>query len=147
MSFARYERYKDSGVEWLGEVPEHWSVAPVRSVVQHLDKRNEGAECQEYLSLMANIGVMPYAEKGDIGNKKPEDLSKCKIVRVGNIVINSMNYNIGSYGMSSYDGVCSPVYVVLEIKEEAVLPRFGFRIFQNTAFQRCAIVRKRDFGS
>lgn len=24
MSFPRYERYKDSGVEWLGEVPEHW---------------------------------------------------------------------------------------------------------------------------
>lgn len=138
MSFPRYERYKDSGVEWLGEVPEHWTVAPVRSIVQHLDKRNEGAECQNYLSLMANIGVMPYAEKGDIGNKKPEDLSKCKVVRTGNIVINSMNYNIGSYGMSRYDGVCSPVYVVLEINEAVILPRFGFRIFQNTAFQRYA---------
>jgi type I restriction enzyme S subunit len=28
MSFPRYERYKDSGVEWLGEVPEHWRIAP-----------------------------------------------------------------------------------------------------------------------
>ncbi len=138
MSFPRYERYKDSGVEWLGDVPEHWIVAPVRSIVQHLDKRNEGAECQDYLSLMANVGVMPYAEKGDVGNKKPEDLSKCKIVRRGNIVINSMNYNIGSYGMSNYDGVCSPVYVVLAINEAVILERFGFRIFQNTAFQRYA---------
>src|SRR4051812_30050276 len=30
MSFPRYEKYKDSGVEWLGEVPEHWEVAPLK---------------------------------------------------------------------------------------------------------------------
>lgn len=30
MSFSRYERYKDSGVEWLGEVPEHWSVTALK---------------------------------------------------------------------------------------------------------------------
>jgi type I restriction enzyme S subunit len=27
MSFPRYPKYKDSGVEWLGEVPEHWTIA------------------------------------------------------------------------------------------------------------------------
>ena len=34
MSFPRYERYKDSGVEWLGEVPEHWVVTPVRNIAK-----------------------------------------------------------------------------------------------------------------
>jgi type I restriction enzyme S subunit len=125
-------------VEWLGEVPEHWDVHPARFVVRHIDKRNENAECQDYLSLMANIGVIPYAEKGDIGNKKPDDLSKCKLVEVGDIVINSMNYSIGSYGISPYQGVCSPVYVVLKVKEEIAYRRFAFRIFQNSAFQRYA---------
>lgn len=33
MSFPRYEKYKDSGVEWLGEVPEHWVVKPLRRLV------------------------------------------------------------------------------------------------------------------
>ena len=32
MSFPRYERYKDSGVEWLGEVPEGWEVKPIKAV-------------------------------------------------------------------------------------------------------------------
>lgn len=32
MSFPRYPRYKDSGVEWLGEVPEHWEVVPMKHV-------------------------------------------------------------------------------------------------------------------
>jgi type I restriction enzyme S subunit len=38
MSFPRYPKYKDSGVEWLGEVPEHWSVEPFK----HQIDRNDG---------------------------------------------------------------------------------------------------------
>ena len=33
MSFPRYEKYKDSGVEWLGEVPEHWDVEAVQRML------------------------------------------------------------------------------------------------------------------
>ena len=32
MSFPRYPEYKDSGVEWLGEVPAHWAVLPLKRV-------------------------------------------------------------------------------------------------------------------
>lgn len=138
MSFPRYERYKDSGVEWLGEVPEGWEVLPCRAIVYERTAKNDGATCENYLSLMANIGIIPYEEKGDIGNKKPEDLSKCKIVVRGDFVINSMNYGIGSYGVSNYDGVCSPVYIVLKPQEEFVEPGFAFRIFENRAFQTFA---------
>ena len=120
MSLPRYPKYKDSGVEWLGQVPEHWEMRPCRAIVQERTAKNEGAACQDYLSLMANVGIIPYAEKGDIGNKKPEDLSKCKLVTRGDFVINSMNYGIGSYGLSEYDGVCSPVYIVLKLQHELV---------------------------
>jgi type I restriction enzyme S subunit len=34
MSFPRYPRYKDSGVEWLGEVPEHWRIVPVKRIAK-----------------------------------------------------------------------------------------------------------------
>ena len=138
MSFPRYPKYKDSGVEWLGQVPEHWSVLPCRAIVNEKTAKNEGAKCEDYLSLMANIGVIPYAEKGDVGNKKPDDLSKCKLVSKGDFVINSMNYGIGSYGISDYDGVCSPVYIVLKPQNSVVESRFAFRIFENSAFQTYA---------
>ena len=138
MSFPRYPKYKASGVEWLGDVPEHWNVLPCRSIVQERTTKNDDAKCQDYLSLMANVGVIPYAEKGDIGNKKPEDLSKCKIVTRGDFVINSMNYGIGSYGLSDYDGVCSSVYIVLKPKNYIVESRFAFRIFESRSFQKFA---------
>jgi type I restriction enzyme S subunit len=138
MSFPRYPKYKDSGVEWLGEVPEHWAVVPCRAIAREQTAKNEGVSCEAYLSVMANVGVIPYEEKGDVGNKKPEDLSKCKLVSKGDFVINSMNYGIGSYGISAYDGVCSPVYIVLTPRLDVVESRFAYRIFENRAFQTYA---------
>ena len=129
---------KDSGVEWLGEVPAHWDVEPCRMFVTEQTAKNDGAKDENYLSLLANVGVIPYEEKGDIGNKKPEDLSKCKLVAKGDLVINSMNYGIGSYGLSALDGVCSPVYIVLRPQLDRIHMRFALRVFENKAFQRFA---------
>jgi type I restriction enzyme S subunit len=120
----------------MGDVPADWDVKPCRAVVSNMAEKNEGAVDQNYLSLMANVGVIRYEDKGDVGNKKPEDLSKCKIVRKGNLVINSMNYAIGSYGMSTYDGVCSPVYIVLDSHSDKIEQRFALRVFENKPFQK-----------
>lgn len=138
MTYKSYSTYKPVNGGWFNENPSHWGFDNCRAIVDNVNIKNEGALQQNYLSLMAGLGIIPYSEKGDVGNKKPEDLTKCKIVKKGNLVINSMNYSIGSYGMSSHDGVCSPVYIVLNPKEEKVLPRFALRVFENRAFQNFA---------
>ena len=104
--YKAYPEYKESNIGWMGAIPEGWSIIPCRAVVEDIAEKNVGAADQNYLSVMANVGVIKYEDKGDVGNKKPDDLSKCKIVKAGNLVINSMNYAIGSYGMSPYNGVC-----------------------------------------
>ena len=129
---------KDSGVEWLGEVPEHWDVLPCRAFLNERDSRNGDYSNDYYLSLVAGRGVIPYDEKGDIGNKKPEDLGKCKLVQEGDFVINSMNYGIGSYGVSRFHGVCSPVYIVVTPNEDLAHAGFAFRVLENKWFQRYA---------
>jgi type I restriction enzyme S subunit len=134
--YQKYAEYKDSGIEWLGEIPSHWKVVPCRAVVEHQTEKNTNSTSSNYLSLMANIGVIRYEDKGDIGNKKPEDLSKCKVVKKGQLVINSMNYSIGSFGMSQYDGICSPVYIVLQPISGVYSQRFALRIFENSFFQK-----------
>lgn len=126
---------KDSGVEWLGQVPAHWDVLPLRSQFTELNEKNEGEQNSDYLSLVAGRGVIPYAEKGDIGNKKPDNLEKCKMVYRGCFVINSMNFGIGAFGVSPLNGVCSPVYVVLKVIEERGLP-FLSNIFKASIFQK-----------
>lgn len=133
--YKAYLEYKDSGVEWLGDIPTHWQLIPCRAAVSHVVDKNNDGKIQNYLSLMANVGVIRYEDKGDVGNKKPDDLTKCKIVKKGQLVINSMNYGIGSYGMSPFDGICSPVYIILEPRGN-VLKRYALRIFENTPFQK-----------
>ena len=129
---------KDSEVEWLGEVPAHWNVVRGNAVFVECRTKNDPLISENYLSLMANIGIIPYEEKGDVGNKKPEDVRKCKLVEPGDFVINSMNYAIGSYGVSRYAGVCSPVYVVMKHKAEIADPRFMDLILSNPSYQNYA---------
>ena len=138
MSFQRYESYKNLKAEWLNEIPSHWNTEPCRGVLLERNERNDSLKNENYLSLMANVGVIPYEEKGDVGNKKPEDLSKCKHVYQGDLVINSMNYGIGSYGLSKYRGVCSPVYIVLKPRLDKIEERYAFRILEIKKFQQYA---------
>ena len=53
MSFPRYERYKDSGVEWLGEVPEHWSIRRMKTLFE-IKKRIAGEIGYDILSITQN---------------------------------------------------------------------------------------------
>lgn len=137
MSLSAYSEYKPSDAAWLGDIPKHWSLESLRGQFEELKDKNVGALDQNYLSLVAGRGVMPYAEKGEMGNKKPDDLEKCKLVKAGNFVINSMNFGIGAFGVSAHDGVCSPVYVVLEPSEPRSL-RYLRWIFDNPGFREVA---------
>jgi type I restriction enzyme S subunit len=57
-----YERYKESGVEWLGEIPEHWEVEKgLRYLFETEDRSVKGDE--ELLSVSHLTGVTPRSEK------------------------------------------------------------------------------------
>ncbi len=135
---AAYPSYKNSGSGWLGDVPAHWDVKRGAAFLREKRRKNDPLVSENYLSLMANRGVIPYAEKGDVGNKKPEDLTKCKLVSSGDFVLNSMNYAIGSYGVSKYDGICSPVYVIMSHNAKVVAPEYVDLILSNSSYQKYA---------
>ena len=106
----RYESYKDSGVKWLGEIPGHWEVIRLKALLIERIEKNNNKENLIILSLLKDKGIIPYDEKGAIGNNSKEDLSQYKIARKGDLVINSMNVIIGSMGITQYDGYISPAY-------------------------------------
>lgn len=134
--YKQYPAYKKSKIKWLDNIPTMWKIVPVRYIVNNINEKNENAKEQNYLSLMANKGVIKYKDKGNVGNKKPDDLRKCKLVQKGDIVINSMNFGIGAFGVSPYNGICSPVYIVLRINKQYILPGYAKRLFENQIFQK-----------
>ncbi len=78
------------------------------------------------LSVMKDVGVIRYTDKGNVGNKSKEDLSRYMIARADDVVLNSMNVIIGSVGVSHYDGCISPVYYALTPKAGTCSEFFGY---------------------
>lgn len=111
----RYREYKESGVKWLGEIPSHWEVVPLRKYLKINTRRNM-PEAQ-LLSVTREEGVIVrnVESKEENHNYIPDDLSNYKYVQRGQFVINKMKSWQGSYGVSNYDGIVSPAYFVYDL--------------------------------
>mgnify|MGYP005910224983 FL=1 len=130
-------KMKDSGIEWIGEIPEGWKIKRLGAILQERNEVNNPIQTTSILSLTNNRGVIPYSEKGNQGNKAKDDLTGYKIAHIGDIVLNSMNVIICSVGLSNYYGAVSPVYYMLfprnNIKTDIQYYNY---LFQTTAFQQ-----------
>ena len=126
---------KDSGIEWIGAIPQDWKTNRLQWHLKEINVSNNPIQTKNILSLTIEAGVIPYAEKGNQGNKAKEDYSQYKIALPDTLVINSMNVIIGAVGISQYFGCVSPVYYVFEPIEGTDL-RYIYYLFTNTGFQK-----------
>ena len=101
---------RDSGVEWLGEVPSHWNFKAIKRLF--VQQKRQGFTEREVLSVYRDFGVILKSSRKDNFNKTPEDLSAYQAVNVDDLVINKMKAWQGSLGISPHDGITSPDYVV-----------------------------------
>lgn len=105
---------KDSGVEWIGEIPNEWKIERLQWHLKEIVVKNDPIQTKQVLSLTNKKGVIPYEEKGNQGNTAKESYDGYKIAYPDTIVANSMNILIGSVGYSNYYGCVSPVYYVFK---------------------------------
>lgn len=113
MSFPRYPEYKDSGVEWLGEVPGHWEVRRVGGLFKEVNEA--GNESLPILCVSIHDGVSDRElGEAEMDRKvtRSEDRSKYKRVLPGDLVYNMMRAWQGGFGAVSVEGMVSPAYVV-----------------------------------
>ncbi|ECV9716781.1 restriction endonuclease subunit S [Campylobacter upsaliensis] len=136
--------YKPSGIKWLGEIPQSWKIKPLQAIFNQRNEQNNNLEFQTILSLVKDVGVIPYEEKGNVGNKAKDDLQGYKIARVNDLVLNKMNAVIGSLGVSKYNGLVSPIYLVLYIANPNYLITYYSYLFQIKSVQK--FLRKFAYG-
>jgi type I restriction enzyme S subunit len=129
-----YAEYKESSVPWFGRLPAHWNLKRLGSIFAERGESNEKRAVNDILSVLKGRGVIPYSEKGRIGNKASDDIGRYKIVRPDDLVLNCMNVIIGSLGRSSYTGCLSPVYYVLKRRDPANNPRYLEFVFRDRQF-------------
>ncbi|MCI6343879.1 MAG: restriction endonuclease subunit S [Campylobacter sp.] len=126
---------KDSGIEWIGEIPEDWDLMRLQFCLNEIKEKNLPVKSEQVLSLVKDKGVMPYEEKGNVGNVAKEDISEYKLAYPNTLILNSMNILIGSVGISKYFGCVSPVYYVFKETKMSDL-RFINYIFTTNEFQK-----------
>ena len=104
----RYERYIDSGVEWLGEVPKHWDLTRLGT---RFKERKTKVSDKDFppLSVTKN-GTVPQLANA----AKSNDGDNRKLVKKGDFAINSRSDRKGSSGIAYQDGSVSLIYIVME---------------------------------
>lgn len=107
---------KDSGIEWIGKIPEHWECKKVKHLFRLAMEQSEKNNNHELLSVYSDIGVKPRKELEERGNKA-STTDGYWIVKKGDIVVNKLLAWMGAIGLSEYDGVTSPAYDILRPKK------------------------------
>ena len=103
---------RDSGIEWLAEVPEHWQVLPNASLFRERDARGQGDLPLLEVSIRAGVQVRQFAE--DRIETRAADSTTYKIARRGDLAFNKMRMWQGAVGVAAHDGLVSSDYIVAE---------------------------------
>lgn len=144
MSFPRYPAYKDSGIPWLGEVPEHWEVERIKFLFQERDERSiSGGEI--LMGLSKERGVLPRSEMTQ-GAAEAETREGYKMCNSGNLIMNKMQAWNGVFGVSPDDGIVSPDYAVY-VAQTGVNVHFFNHVFRTPLYAGTFSTRCRGMGS
>ena len=127
---------KDSGIEWINDIPSTWEVKRLKKILVERNEKNNPIKTRNLLSLSIDKGVFPYSEKTGGGNKAKENFEDYKVAHENDIVLNSMNVIVGAVGISKYYGCVSPVYYTLYPRDIRYSINYYNDIFQSSAFQK-----------
>ena len=123
----KMKQMKDSGIEWIGDVPQHWTLQKIATLYQ---VRNQKVSDKDFSPLSVTMkGIVPQLETA----AKTNDGENRKLVRVGDFAINSRSDRRGSCGISSYDGSVSLINTVLTPKGE-MNPKYYDWLFHTVQF-------------
>ena len=112
-------KLKDSGVEWIGEIPEHWEVKKLKFLLNEYNVRSKTG-LEELLSLSKYKGVIPKSSLEERAGGA-ESLIGYKIVKSKMLVINKMQAVNGLLAVSNINGITSPDYSVYYSKHDNLL--------------------------
>lgn len=125
---------KDSGIEWIGEIPAEWNVQRIKTIFSLRDERNYlPLEEVNLISLYTDKGVVQHADLEATTGNKASNADGYKIVHENDIIVNIILCWMGAIGRSAFSGVTSPAYDVY-IPSDKIDCRFYHHYFRTTGF-------------
>ena len=137
---------KDSGVDWIGQIPEHWGIVRFKNLFK-----------QSRLPVRREDGVVTSYRDGEVtlrSNRRLEGYTEAILeggyqgIRKGQLVLNSMDAFEGAIGVSDSDGKCTPEYVICDPKSNNVSQHYFAFLLREMALAKyiqviCNAVRQR----
>ena len=125
---------KDSGIEWIGEIPVEWEERRIKTLFNLRKERNfSPLEEVNLISLYTDLGVVQHSELEKTTGNKASNADGYKTVYRDDIVVNIILCWMGAIGRSEYNGVTSPAYDVY-IPRNEVLSKFYHYYFRTKGF-------------
>nr|WP_299379649.1 restriction endonuclease subunit S [uncultured Halomonas sp.] len=123
---------KDSGIDWIGEIPAHWEVRKIKQLFRLAADASEKNNDHELLSIYTDIGVKPRKDLEERGNKA-STTDGYWLVKKGDFIVNKLLAWMGAIGISEYNGVTSPAYDILRPRHP-LNGHYYHRLFRSKSF-------------
>lgn len=128
-----YEKYKESGLPWLGQVPGHWVIKRGKSYLVTVDQRSQTGK-EELLTVSSARGVV-LRRTANVTMFKAKSYAGHKLCWPGDLVINSLWAWGGGLGVSNHHGIISTAYSVYRGRPSAgIEPRYLHELVRSAAF-------------
>lgn len=119
---------RDSGVAWIGTVPEHWQVIPNRYIFREQNARSLLGE-ETHLSMSQRYGLVP-AKELDVQTLQSESYDGAKLCQKGDLVQNRLKAHLAVFAVAPCDGLVSPDYSVFRLQNSENQPVYFERLFK-----------------
>lgn len=116
--------YKDSGIEWIGQIPKTWKTERLKGLFTERNERD--CKGKTLLSVSQYFGIRPKSETDLADSHIAESYDDYKVVNQGDFVMNIMLAWNGSYAVSDYDGMVSPAYCVFKFRKDCCKKYFHY---------------------
>lgn len=123
--YKAYPEYKDSGVEWLGEIPTYWQTLRGKYVFKEVRELSTTGD-ETLLSVSEYYGVKPRQDTIEDGDfiSRADSLIGYKKCQVNDLAMNIMLAWKTGLGVSNYDGIISPAYSVFRFDTAKAQPEY-----------------------
>ena len=136
-------KMRDRGIEWIGEIPEHWETRRLKYIFAETDKRSENGT-EILLSLRMIEGLISH---NDVSDKpiQSKDLIGYKKIKSGQLVMNRMRATLGLFAIAEIDGLVSPDYAIFDIVTEC-FPTFFLYLFRTSIMKDTFFINSKGLG-
>ncbi len=127
---------KQSGIDWVGEIPDDWKTRQIRYLFSLRDERNYKPLSEvNLISVYTDKGVLQHSDIEQTTGNKAQNADGYKHVFKNDLVVNIILCWMGALGISDFDGVTSPAYDVYAPKDlSIILPKYYHYLFRTPQF-------------